>query len=254
MREPPRGLLAAGVIAALLAVAEAAVRAGVMPDAVAAPSVVAKALVKEWPTLWFHLEPTLLTAFTGFFLALAIALSAALALYRFRRAEPGAMAVAAFVDSLPMIAVAPVLTIWMGIGLPMRVTLTTILCIFPLFVSLVQGLKAVPETVDELMRLLAASPAQRFRKAAIPYALPYLFVGARVAAPLSLFGALIAEWTGAERGLGVYMINAMFSLRIVELWSAVVVASAVSAGLYLLAGLYERLAVPDRGERERSAA
>src|SRR4051812_28480416 len=101
MAEAPRGLLAAGVIVALVAAAELAVRAGLAPQAVAAPSMIAKALAKDWPTLWFHLEPTLLTAFTGFFLALAIALSAALALYRFRQAEPGAMAVAAFIDSLP---------------------------------------------------------------------------------------------------------------------------------------------------------
>ena len=254
MADLRRAVLPIAVLAGVALAAEAAVRAHLTPEAVAAPSVVARALVQEWPTLWFHLEPTLLTAVTGFFLALGVALAAALGLYRFQRAEPGAMAVAAFIDSLPMIAVAPVLTIWLGIGLPMRVTLTTIICLFPLFVSLVQGLKATPATVDEMMRLLAASPAQRFRKVAIPYALPYLFVGARVGAPLALFGALIAEWTGAERGLGVYMINAMFSLRIVELWAAVVVASAVSAGFYLLAASFERLSVPHQDLLERSAA
>src|SRR4051794_12155026 len=90
MADLRRAALPIAVLAGVALAAEAAVRAHLAPDAVAAPSVVAAALVREWPTLWFHLEPTLLTAVTGFFLALGVALAAALGVYRFQRAEPGA--------------------------------------------------------------------------------------------------------------------------------------------------------------------
>jgi ABC-type nitrate/sulfonate/bicarbonate transport system permease component len=92
--------------------------------------------------------------------------------------------------------------------------------------------------------VLAASPWQRFRMLALPNALPYLFIGLKIAAPLAVLGALVAEWTGAEWGLGVFMINAMFGLRIDQLWSAVALACAMSSGAYGLVCLFEFLAIP----------
>ncbi len=91
--------------------------------------------------------------------------------------------------------------------------------------------------------MLAASPLQRFRLLALPNALPYVFVGLKVAAPLAVLGALVAEWTGAEWGLGVFMINAMFGLRVDQLWSAVALACAMSSGAYGLVCLFEYLSI-----------
>jgi NitT/TauT family transport system permease protein len=241
------------VLAAAIIALELCVRAGFAPGAVAAPTVIVATLLAERAIIWGHLEPSLLTAMTGLLLALLLSTGVALFVHKVRRAENGAMAVAAFIDSLPMIAVAPVLTIWMGEGLGMRICLTTIICTFPIFVSFIQGLKATPVSVDEMLRVLAASSSQRFFVASLPYALPYLFIGLRTAAPMAMFGVLIAEWTGAERGLGAYMINAMFSLRADALWAAVVTASIVSIGLYLLVSAFESLALPDRGDVEKAA-
>lgn len=248
-------IIAPAIVLSIAAIAlELCVRAGFAPAAMAAPSGIVKTLIAEHAIIWGHLEPTLLTAMTGLLLALLTSSGVALFVHKVRRAENSAMAIAAFVDSLPMIAVAPVLTIWMGEGLGMRICLTTIICTFPIFVSFVQGLKATPVSVDEMLRMLAASSSQRFFVASLPYSLPYLFIGLRTAAPLAMFGALIAEWTGAERGLGAYMINAMFSLRTDALWAAVTTASLVSIGLYLLVSAFEKLALPDRGESERALA
>lgn len=252
MAERIRLLAPVMVLSAALLALEVCVRAGFASDAIAAPTAIFRILHAERSVIWGHLEPTLLTAMTGLLFAILISSAVALFIHRFQRAENTAMAVAAFVDSLPMIAVAPVLTIWMGEGLGMRVCLTTIICSFPIFVSFVQGLKATPASVNEMFQMLAASSNQRFRMASLPYALPYLFVGLRTAAPLAMFGALIAEWTGAERGLGAYMINAMFSLRADALWASVVAASSISIGLYFLVAAFEALALPDRGEGEKA--
>jgi ABC-type nitrate/sulfonate/bicarbonate transport system permease component len=240
----------AAVFLAALAAAELAVRAGGAPGTIAAPSVIARAVIADRALLWFHLEPTLLTALTGFLLAGAIAVSLALLIYSLAWVETTVVAVATLIDSVPIIAIAPVLTIWIGLSLPMRVTITTIICIFPILISLVQGLKAAPGTARELFSVMAATPLQRFRLLAFPYALPYLFVGLKIAAPVSVFGALIAEWTGAERGLGVFMTNAMSGFLVVDLWASIATSCALSAGFYLLVCAFEYLAIADRGLRQ----
>jgi ABC-type nitrate/sulfonate/bicarbonate transport system permease component len=245
-----RSLLPAATMLGLLVLFQLAVRAGLTPPTLVAPTDIARGVAGTAGLLWFHLEPTLLVAVTGFLVALGLALAIAALVYVVKPLEATVMTIGTVIDSIPMIAIAPVLVIWMGLTLPMRITITTIICLFPIFISVLQGLKSPPATAEELFANLAATPLQRFRLLAIPYALPYLFVGLKIAAPLAILGALIAEWTGAERGLGVYMLNAMFGLRVVELWSGVVVACAVSAGAYLLVSLFELLSVADAGQRE----
>jgi ABC-type nitrate/sulfonate/bicarbonate transport system permease component len=245
-----RALLPAGTMLALVLLAQLVVSAGWAPATIASPAQIAIGLADNFSLLWFHLEPTLLVAVSGFLLAMVLALAMAALVTVFRPLENTVMTVGTVINSVPMIAIAPVLVIWMGLTLPMRITITTIICLFPIFVSVVQGLKSPPETANELFVNLAATPLQRFRLLCFPYALPYLFVGLKISAPLAILGALIAEWTGAERGLGVFMLNAMFGLRVIELWSAVFVACAVSTSAFMLVSLFEALSVVDSAGRE----
>lgn len=248
-----RALLPAGTLFAFLLAFQIAVDARWTPTTLASPTQIARGVYGSAGLLWYHLEPTLLVAVTGFLIAVLIALAIAALVYVVKPLEATVMTIGTVIDSIPMIAIAPVLVIWMGLTLPMRITITTIICLFPIFISVLQGLKSPPATAEELFVNLAATPLQRFRLLGIPYALPYLFVGLKIAAPLAILGALIAEWTGAERGLGVYMLNAMFGLKTVELWSGVFVACAVSASAYLLVSLFELLSVADAGQREVGA-
>lgn len=250
MNELRRAILPAGTLFAALLIFQLAVMAGLTPSTLASPTQIAGGVIGSAGLLWYHLEPTLLVAITGYGIAIAVALMTAALVYVVKPLEATVMTIGTVIDSIPMIAIAPVLVIWMGLTLPMRLTITTIICLFPIFISVLQGLKSPPATAEELFVNLAASPMQRFRLLGIPYALPYLFVGLKIAAPLAILGALIAEWTGAERGLGVYMLNAMFGLRIIELWSGVFVACAVSASAYMLVSLFERLSITDPGQRE----
>jgi ABC-type nitrate/sulfonate/bicarbonate transport system permease component len=241
------------VFGAVLALWEAAVDARWAPRTIAPPSAIAHAVYRDWPLLWFHMEPTLLTAISGLLAAGALSLLLALLVYGVAWVETTVVAVANLIDSVPIIALAPVLTIWIGLSLTMRVTITTLICIFPIMISLVQGLRSAPNTANELFSVLAASPLQRFRMLAFPYALPYLFVGLKIAAPISVFGALVAEWTGAERGLGVFMTDAMSGFQVVKLWASIAVACGLSAGFYLLVCAFEALSIPDSGQRRGGA-
>jgi ABC-type nitrate/sulfonate/bicarbonate transport system permease component len=225
-----------------------AVKGGIAPVTIASPSRIARTVFGQWDTLWFHMEPTLLTATIGYLAAAATALSLGFLVYSLRRIETTVLTVGAVLDSIPIIAIAPILIIWMGLSLSTRITITAIICLFPMLISVIQGLKSQPRNARELFTVLAATPVQRFRLLALPNALPYLFVGLKIAAPLAVLGALVAEWTGAESGLGVYMVNAMFGLRVDQLWSAVVLACAMSSGAYGLVCLFEYLSInPGQG-------
>lgn len=230
-------------IAALLAVLQICVQAGLTPSTVAAPLTVGQTLVADRDNIWRHVEPTLLTASTGFLLATLLSLVLGFVVYVFKGLEGGVMTVSAVLSSIPMIALAPALITWMGLTMTTRITITSVICAFPMIVAAVQGLSAGSKAGAEMFTVLAASPWQRFRMLALPTALPYLFLGAKIAAPLSLLGSLIAEWTGAERGLGVYMLTSMFGLHIAQLWASVAVACALSIGAYGFIALAEHLAV-----------
>jgi ABC-type nitrate/sulfonate/bicarbonate transport system permease component len=231
------------ILAVLFLLLELAVRGGLTASTIAAPSVVLQTVAADRANIWHHVEPTLLTASTGFLIALALALLLGFVVYVFKRVEGGVLTVAAVLTSIPMVALAPALVTFMGLTLSTRITITTVICVFPMIVSVVQGLTAASKASQELFVVLAASPWQRFRMLALPTALPYLFLGAKIAAPLSLLGSLIAEWTGAEEGLGVYMLTAMFGLHVAELWTAVLVACVLSMAAYGYVALMEYLAV-----------
>jgi len=234
------------VVIGLSLLLEAAVRAGLTPRTIVGPSRIFEVLAADRRNIWFNVEPTLFTASTGLLIAAILAFLLGFLVYGLRGLEAPVLTVAAVLTSVPMIALAPALTTLLGLSMATRVAITAVICAFPMIVATVQGLGASSSGSRELFTVLAASPWQRFRLLALPSALPYLFLGAKIAAPLAVLGAMIAEWTGAEQGLGVYMINAMFSLNVGQLWASVFVACAVSMAAYGLIALAETLAVPDR--------
>jgi ABC-type nitrate/sulfonate/bicarbonate transport system permease component len=222
---------------------EGAVRVGLTPPSIAGPTTIADTLVKDRATIWHNLEPTLLTTSLGYLLGSGVAVAIGLCVYVIRWLEQPVLTAATVLSSIPMLALAPVLLIWLGVGLTMRVVLTAIVCAFPVLVTIVQGLMVVPRETSELFQSLAATDMQRFRLLALPNALPFLFLGLKIAAPLAVLGTLIGEWTGAEQGMGVYMIAAMFSLQADRLWSAVTIVSVLSALAYGYIALIERLTI-----------
>ncbi|GAA0754802.1 ABC transporter permease subunit [Ideonella azotifigens] len=241
-----RWLLPLMVFAALLAAAEAWVAAGAAPMTLPRPSTVLQLLWREHASLLSQLGVTLLTAGYGFVLAGLLALAVGFAVYAAPRSEGAVLTVGAVLSSVPMIAIAPILSVWLGLTLGTRVLITVVICLFPMLVAIVQGLHEHKAAEQELFTVLAASPWQRFRLLALPSSVPMLFVGMKISAPLAVLGALIGEWNGAETGLGVVMLNAMFGLQVQRLWATVLIACAVSSLAYAYICLVERVAGYDR--------
>lgn len=229
------------IVAIIVALWQGAKMAGILPVTVPAPSAIAEAFGSSWGDLFYHMVPTVLSAAAGFVLATLVALVLGAVAVSWRKSEPTILKLGIIVDSIPLIALTPILMVWIGNGLASRIVIATIAGLFPLLIGVVQGLKAVDRNVSELFHILAATRWQRLVKLAFPSALPYLFSALKIAAPLSVLGALIAEWVSADRGLGIMMIYALFSFNVPLAWLTIVAVCVVATVAYGLVALAERL-------------
>jgi ABC-type nitrate/sulfonate/bicarbonate transport system permease component len=116
-------------------------------------------------------------------------------------------------QTIPKIAIAPLLVIWFGTGLIPKVIIIALLCFFPTAVNAVQGLKSVDPNAMDLVRLVDNSKWVAFRKVQFPNSLPYFFAGLKISMASAVIGAIIAEWVGAQKGLGYLILYGAQSIR-----------------------------------------
>jgi ABC-type nitrate/sulfonate/bicarbonate transport system permease component len=231
------------VLAALVLALEFAQTRGWLPVTVPVPSAIAATFAEKHGDLFFHMAPTVLAALIGFFAAFVIAVVLAGFATAWRKAEAPVMRFGVILDSIPLIALTPILMVWIGNGIAARILIATMAALFPLLVGAVQGFKAVDRNAVELFHVLAASRWQRLTKLSWPSALPYLFAALKIAAPLALLGALIAEWISAERGLGIMMIYALFSFDVPLAWLTILTICVLAVIAYGLVAGAERILV-----------
>lgn len=208
------------------------------------PPTVARAIWDNRSALWFHMRETLVEAGLGFALGVAFAVVLAVVSLRFRLLGDSLYRISLALYSMPLIALAPMLVLWVGVGIWTKVIIAALGSFFPVLVNTAQGLRSADERSLELMDVLGASYLTTFRRVRLPYALPALFASFTVAGPAAIVGAMLAEWVGAERGLGVMILFSMFSFQIPELWAAIVVASLLSLAVYLVFVLLARALFP----------
>ncbi|MCW5849087.1 MAG: ABC transporter permease [Anaerolineae bacterium] len=154
--------------------------------------------------------------------------------------EQGVMIVAILVKSTPLVAIAPLLTIWLGFGVLPKVVLVAVLTFFPVLVNMLSGIQATEPALLEVFRSWHASQRELFRHVRVPYALPYVFAALKVSGPLALVGAVVAEWTGASGGLGRLMWLAYTNLNLPQLFAAVFILALAGISLYALMVYTER--------------
>ncbi|HUP10032.1 MAG TPA: ABC transporter permease [Caldimonas sp.] len=154
-------------------------------------------------SLWYHTAITLTEILLGFFVGSAIGLAIGVVVSQMPRLEAILEPYVSALQSLPKVAVAPVIVVWLGFGIGSKVAIICLLTFFPVLVTSIAGFKAVdPDRVD-LLRSLSATRWQIFRKAKFPSALPYIFAGLNMAAAFAVVGAIVGEFVGAQAGLGV---------------------------------------------------
>lgn len=229
--------------AAMLLVVEYLKRAGYLPVTVPAPSQVWAALLANSRGIGLALTETTLNAVTGYALALVAALGAAVIAALVGRLRSSIYNLGAALSSIPLIATTPLLALWLGNGSLTRSLIAALASYFPLLVGAMQGFRAYEVNHMELFHVYSASRWRVFRSLILPSSLPYLFAGLKVAAPLAVLGSLTAELTGAENGIGVLMMSALFNFDIRQVWLTVLIACALSAAGYAVWAMVERIAI-----------
>jgi NitT/TauT family transport system permease protein len=146
-------------------------------------------------------------------------------------------------QTLPKVAIAPIIVIWFGYGVTSKIVITATIAFFPLLANTIVGLRAVPQDQVELMVAFTATRWQVFWKARVPQALPYIFVGLDVAIVLSVIGAIVGEFVGAQAGLGYMILQKNFNMDMSGVFAILIILSAFGIGLHMLVNAVQRRVV-----------
>jgi NitT/TauT family transport system permease protein len=243
LRGPLAFALRLAFVAAVLGVWELVVIAfEIPPYLVPAPSKVGLALYNGlanslYPT---HAWATIVETLAGFALGCALAFLLGSIVAVFRTLEYFLYPFIVMFQAMPKIALVPLIVVWFGLGLTSKIVSATLVSFFPLMVNTIVGLRSVDEDRINLMRSLSATRWQIFRMLQLPNAMPYIFAGIEVAMILALIGAVVAELTGAEKGLGMLMQSMTFNMDIAGQFSILFVLAILGLLLNGLVTLVRR--------------
>lgn len=185
------------------------------------PTLVLKTLLSEAPTVAGHALVTTGEAVLGLAIALLCAILLGLLMDAFPAFRSGVYPILVMTQTVPMIVLAPILIIYLGFGLMPKVLTVVMMCFFPVAVSFADGMKEMDPAYEHLLRSYGARKLQVYRLAKIPYALPSLISGLKVAATYSITGAVVGEWIGAQEGLGYYLLRVKNGYALDKMFSCV---------------------------------
>jgi NitT/TauT family transport system permease protein len=224
---------------------EGGVRAfGIREFLLPAPTAILAALAETLPTVLGHLLSTLRTVLLGFFASIVVSLPLAMLIASSATVSAAIYPLLVVTQSIPKVALAPILMVALGANEVPRVIVTFLVAFFPLVVSTVAGLLATPPELVELGRACRAGRLQLLLRIRLPFAVPFVFSGLKVAAALSVVGAVVAEFVGAEAGLGYLIQSAMAFFRTPLAFGAVVLLAALGVLLFQAVSLVERIFFP----------
>lgn len=146
-------------------------------------------------------------------------------------------------QTMPKVALAPLMMIWVGIGIESKIVITTIVAMFPILVNVIVGLRTIDQSRLDLIRALDGSTWSEFRYVRLPSAAPYIFAGMKTAIVLALLGAITAEFVGAEAGLGYLMSQLMFNLDTPGVFAVLIILAGIGISLFLVADFLHRRVV-----------
>jgi NitT/TauT family transport system permease protein len=212
----------------------------VKPYIVPAPHVVAQRLAED-PALFAREGfKTLQGAMIGFAMGTAVALLLATLMAQSRVLERALFPLAILVKVTPIVAIAPLLTIWFGFGLMPKVFIAGLIVFFPIMVNALVGFRSVNPNALALLESLAASRSEIFLRLRLPSSLPYLFAAFRVSIPMSVIGAVVAEWFSGDRGLGSVIYVANNNLDMATAFAGVFTLAIIGVALFLATTAMEK--------------
>jgi NitT/TauT family transport system permease protein len=209
-----------------------------------APSEIAAALIERGSGLYEHTLITLYETVAGFFLAIALGVPLAIAVSHSRALSRTIFPLILITQSVPKVAFAPILLIWLGYGYLPKIVVAFLVAFFPIVVDTAAGLRSPLPQVLDLARQLSASQFQIYTKIRFPSALPHFFAGLKVAITLSVIGAVIGEFVGAEKGLGFLVIESTSHFKTPLAFGAMALLGLMSIVLFGVVAVLERIVCP----------
>ncbi|WKN49526.1 ABC transporter permease [Nocardioides sp. Arc9.136] len=203
--------------------------------------------------IWTLLAQTLTDAGIGFAAGMLTAILLAAAIVRYRFLEGAVMPVALVLQTVPLIALAPILILLVGRGYAVVAIMSAVVVLFPALVNIVLGLRSVTPPMRDLVLVYGGSPSTVLLRVGFPSALPALFASVRIAVPGALTGALLAEWLATGKGIGYAVVSAANRSQNARVWALVVTVTVTALLLYLLAQLVEAAVLSRFGRTATSA-
>lgn len=242
-------------LAALLVIWEIAVVLFAIPKIILpAPSAIGAELVTYGHRLLPHSLYTMWEIILGFCCAILVGVPLATAIVYSRPLERATYPLIVSSQTIPMVAIAPLLLTWFGYGIAPKIVIVVLQAFFPIVINTVMGLKAVSEEMIHLARSMGASPWQLFWKFRLPAALPSIFAGLKMATAASVVGAIVAEFVGANQGLGYVIVVSGASFNVTRQFAAILCITAIGILFFLMLEWAERLALPWKDHRQGQGA
>lgn len=208
------------------------------------PSTIGMAFVDWGGELWGHSLTTLYETLVGFALAIALAVPLAVAVVVSGFLRKTIYPILLALQSVPKVAIAPLLALWIGFGVLPKILVVFLVCFFPIIVATATGLGSVSAPVMDLIRSLSATHLQTFVKIRFPSAMPHIFVGLKIAITFAVIGAVIGEFVGSESGLGYLILVSSSQARTPVAFAALVILTVMSIVLYYVVEFIEKVTVP----------
>lgn len=195
-------------------------------------------------TLLWHSSITLLEAVSGCIIGSFLGALLGTAFAYSRLLARGLLPFVIAANTIPVVAIAPIIILWFGHGIESKIAVTTFLSFFPLALNMMKGLQSYDRVIMDVFHVAAATPLQRFFKMRLPSALPYIFVGIKINVSFSVIGAIVAEFVQADRGLGFVIMTTYRTLNMPRLWAALIISALIGMIFFAIVSLVERIVVP----------
>lgn len=208
------------------------------------PADVVMAFLNDFELLMSHAKTTLSEAFLGLSIGILFGFIVAVIMDRFRIAYRAIYPVLVITQTVPTVAIAPLLVLWMGYGILPKITLIVITSFFPITIGLLDGFRSADADSLNLMRAMGANRMQRFIHIKLPSSMSHFFAGLRISVSYSVIGAVVAEWLGGFSGLGVYMTRVRKSYSFDKMFAVIFFISLISLLLVLGVTFIQKATMP----------
>jgi ABC-type nitrate/sulfonate/bicarbonate transport system permease component len=238
------GPAAIAILAVLLAWQLYADLSGISPTTLPSPLRVAGQAWANRQALWSNTLPTVRATLLGFACSLTAAFVLSILMDFSTTLRRALFPVFIISQTLPLVAIAPLVVLWFGFGLAPKIMLVALVTFFPMLVALVQGYESTEKEIALLLRSMGAKRWRSFWLARLPSALPFFFAGLRISITYAVVAAIFAEYAGAARGLGIYILNAKNNFRPDLVLAAVGMSATLTLFLFGATVLIQRLTMP----------